>query len=136
MSAKKVFPPYLDQGSKGPAVNVLALLMIAWGCGNRVAIVLDGDYTPGGEIVKAVMEFQEHVGFKGADVDGNFGPKTRAKYLEDMGIDPDSFTTDMFTGEGLYVGPNGQSPLPLDGTHEWDREPPLTRKVRLAADQG
>jgi len=99
----KLFPNYLNQGSKGPAVNVLGLLMVAAGYGKLGDIVLDGDYTPDGKISKAVKRFQEDYSLK--DVDGNFGPETRKEFYNQTGIDVDALTVDMFTGETVAASP-------------------------------
>lgn len=100
----KLFPPYLDQGSKGPAVNVLGLLMIAAGYGELGDIVLDGNYTPGGRIARAVTAFQNNEGL--TPQDGNFGPDSRKAFRRKFGIDVDVLTTEMFAGETIAVGPN------------------------------
>lgn len=92
----KLFPPYLNQGSQGTPVNLLAGWMKSRGYDPADKIIFDGDYTRGGAIAAAVMAFQTDVGFKGEDVDGNFGPKTRAKWKDLTGIDVDALTVDMF----------------------------------------
>ncbi len=91
--SQRIFPPYLDQGSTGAAVNFLGLILKVFGVCGSDRIVLDGDYTPGGAIAEAVKEFQRELGLTGADVDGNFGPATRAALRE---IDVDTLTTEMF----------------------------------------
>ena len=111
MAKTKLFPQYLDQGSKGGAVNMLGLLMKATGHEVRSReIEFDGDYTPGGAIAAAVMEFQAMSGFKGADIDGNFGPATRAKFKERCGIDVDTLTLELFTRPTKAVGPGTGQP--------------------------
>jgi peptidoglycan hydrolase-like protein with peptidoglycan-binding domain len=100
--SKSLFPPYLNQGSTGPAVNVLAWLMKSYQYGDPDKILMDGEYTPGGEIAKAVMEFQSDCNLS---VDGNFGPKERASLEEEFALDLDLLTDDMFVGETVAVGP-------------------------------
>ena len=85
---KKLFPPYLDQGSKGTAVDVLHCILCVLGFGER--IVRDGEY--GEETKAAVKELQVSMEFEGEDIDGNFGPKTREEldnyYDIDVGLIP------------------------------------------------
>ena len=102
-AAKPLFPPYLDQGSTGAAVNVLALLLKSGCYGDHDAIVLDGVYGP--LIAEAVKDFQEGWSFEGADVDGNFGPKTRTAWKEANRIDVDELTVGMFTMPTVGKGP-------------------------------
>ena len=102
----KLFPPYLDQGSKGPAVNFLAwLLRNFFEVENAQGIAYDGDYTRDGEIAKGVRELQRRLGLTGDDVDGNFGPKTRTLMKDAFCIDVDELTNDMFQDETIAVGP-------------------------------
>lgn len=77
----KLYPqPYLPQGSQGPAVKFLQQLLIAGGYND--AIIADGFY--GAETAKGVQAFQRKALI---DDDGNFGPDTRAKWLECHGLD-------------------------------------------------
>jgi hypothetical protein len=75
-----LFPPFLDKGSKdepsislGP-VRFLQLLLISYEC-TRPSLTPDGEY--GDETAEAVQVLQRRLGFKGVEVDGNFGPGTR-----------------------------------------------------------
>lgn len=109
--ATPIFPKYLNQGSKGGAVNMLGALLKAAGLDQargrkRVPrIVLDGEYTRDGAIAAAVRRFQRRVGFKGKDVDGNFGPMTRRLFLEHYNINVDTLTIEMFAAPTTAVSP-------------------------------
>jgi hypothetical protein len=98
MQGTPLFPPYLGQGSTGPAVNVLGLLMIALEYGRQSDIVLDGIYTPRGKIAEAVKRFQKVVDIR---QDGDFGPETRAEMEDFHGIDVDFLTVEMFQGKTI-----------------------------------
>ena len=79
---KKLFPqPYLQSGSFGPAVVVLQAMLICLGY-NSKKIIADGDY--GEETKQGVIDFQKALKL---EPDGNFGPNTRAAFLEKTGID-------------------------------------------------
>lgn len=79
---KNLFPkPYLQSGSFGPAVVVLQAMLICLGY-NSKKIIVDGDY--GEETKEGVMAFQKSVKL---EPDGNFGPNSRAAFLEITGID-------------------------------------------------
>lgn len=98
MPGTPLFPPFLNQGSTGPAVNLLGLLLIV--TENQVEpIVLDGQYPEGGAIAKAVKKFQIDAGFTGEDVDSNFGPKTRLEFWKRYGANVDDLDTSTFVGE-------------------------------------
>lgn len=101
-SSQLFFPEFLNQGSSGPAVRLLQLLLIMGGY-NSVAIIPDGDY--GEETAKGVRLFQDAVGFNGADVDGNFGPATRKVFLEWHRINVNAIPADAFEGETMAVIP-------------------------------
>ena len=83
---KMLFPPYLNQGSKGTAVMTLQQMLYALGFGKGV--VCDADYGP--MTAEAVKNLQAHIGFRLDDVDGNLGPKTRARLKAQTGIDVDA----------------------------------------------
>ena len=91
----KLFPTYLNKGSRGPAVVVLQLLLLAMNESDEV--VPDGDY--GEKTAQAVASFQEQEGMEGHDIDGNFGPKTRAAFLESTGINVDELEDHLFVGQ-------------------------------------
>lgn len=96
MSGRKFFPPFLDSGSKGPAVAVLQALLKQAGY-NSTAIIVDGWYGP--ETEKGVRELQRTIG---VEVDGHFGPVTRAAWTKSGGVDVDEISEDAFTGESIY----------------------------------
>jgi len=99
---EKLFPEYLNAGSKGPAVVALQLLLL--GGGNNLAIIPDGIY--GEETVIGVKNLQEKdLGMQSDDVDGNFGPKTRAELKRLWNIDVNALPADIFVGETEAVEP-------------------------------
>ena len=72
----KLFPqPYLQSGSKGPAVVVLQIMLFLLGYNTK--IIVDGDY--GEETIIGVQKLQR---IAGLEPDGHFGPDTRAAFLE------------------------------------------------------
>jgi len=73
MATRMLFPPFLNVGSSGAAVDVLHILLHGLGFGEGV--VRDEDY--GDATVAAVKKLQEDLGFPEAERDGNFGPATR-----------------------------------------------------------
>jgi len=78
---EKLFPqPYLQKGSKGPAVVLLQVMLFL--LGYNEAIIPDGDY--GEETAKGVIAFQRGAGI---DDDGHFGPATRQAFEEVTGLD-------------------------------------------------
>lgn len=91
------FPEYLNQGSKGPAVALLQIILLALNCNSR--IIPDGDYTVNGETARGVAELQRRMCFKVSDMDGNFGPKTRKAFHEKYGWDVNSLPKNIFQGE-------------------------------------
>lgn len=96
----KLFPEYLNQGSKGPAVAFLQALLKAYNY-NAENIIIDGDYGP--ETVKGVMALQDYLDI---EQDGNFGPATRKAWVEqETYLDINSIPRDAFRGEEHYIGP-------------------------------
>lgn len=110
MPGTPLFPRYLNQGSKGGAVNMLGLLLIAAGFQDiDHPIVLDGDYAMNGAIARAVRNLQRELDFTGDAVDGNFGPETRDAVLRKGDIDINALTLEMFTEPTVAVGPETSS---------------------------
>ncbi len=77
------FPPYLEEGSTGEAVDDLNVILCMLGYGE--GLVRDSAFGP--MTVAAVKRLQEAIGFGGDDVDGKFGPGTRAALKAQTGID-------------------------------------------------
>lgn len=77
---EKLFPQYLNVGSKGAAVAALQIILRAKGLNPH--IVVDGDY--GTETITGVLLLQKWLG---VEADGNFGPATRQALLERTGFD-------------------------------------------------
>ena len=75
----KVFPPYLDKGSRGTAVLALQCFLVGLGRFNEKVrvdgLIIDGDY--GDLTATAVRSLQALFNFDVKDQDGNFGPLTR-----------------------------------------------------------
>ena len=67
-------------------------------------VTVNGVYGP--HTANAVRKLQEHIGFTGNDVDGNFGPGTRAKLYEEVGVDVSVILASAFTGKTTWV--NGE----------------------------
>lgn len=107
MATRKLFPPFLNVGSSGAAVDVLHILLHAMGYGE--GIIRDGQY--GEATAAAVKKLQEDLGFPEAERDGNFGPATRSVLSQINGIDIDAIPgPDVFeisTRETQWVGPDG-----------------------------
>jgi len=93
MSAERLFPgPYMERGSKGPAVATLQIILKALGFGKD--IVVDRDF--GEKTEMGVSQYQEARGLR---VDGKCGPDTRKMILVDTGIDLNNLPADLFAGE-------------------------------------
>lgn len=105
-----LFPPYLNAGSSGAAVDALHILLCAMGYGEE--IIRDGQY--GEATVTAVKKLQEDLGFPEAERDGNFGPATRLAlyHARGIGVDvipgPDAGFEAYETLETEWVGPDGE----------------------------
>lgn len=100
---KTLFPPRLDKGSSGLAVDVLHTFLCAMGYGRD--IVRDSEY--GDETAAAVQKLQ---GDLGVEQDGNFGPQTREALKAQRDLDVDAiFLADgdfetTWIGEGAEEG--------------------------------
>ena len=103
MAQKMLFPPYLNFGSSGAAVDFLHSILCAKAYGG--GIVRDGEY--GEATADAVRSLQRDLGFTGDDVDGNFGPATRAalkaQKLIDVGLIPGHTK---LTCETVWINPD------------------------------
>lgn len=87
MADEMIFPKFFDQGAEGHplAANALGELMVLGGYEDPAhPIVIDDMFNVGGGISAAVKVFQRK---HGLEVDGNFGPKSQAKYEEVHKID-------------------------------------------------
>ena len=93
----KIFPPFLNQGSRGPAVRVLQCLLH----GRHDSPNVTGNYDE--LTANAVKTLQVELGFRDGDVDGNFGPATRAAFSAQFGVDVDLFMIHDFTGMTYYM---------------------------------
>lgn len=82
--SRRLFPPYLNEGSSGDAVFALQMLLNM--LDSEFPVELNGSHV--GRSVEAVKRLQQNkLGFTGDDVDGNFGPGTRQALRQQMGID-------------------------------------------------
>ena len=88
----KVFPPYLDKGSRGTAVLALQCFLVGLGRFNEKVrvdgLIIDGDY--GDLTATAVRSLQALFNFDVKDQDGNFGPLTRPEVAANFGFDADA----------------------------------------------
>lgn len=93
MKKRMFFPDYLDESSTGvgvwEAVTLLQLLLLM-GRYNR-AIIPDGNF--GEETKKGVILLQKDLG---CEMDGKFGPSTRARLLEQRNLDINKIPADAF----------------------------------------
>ena len=112
MEKRKLFPQFLDEGSNGPAVFLLQLLIRAIGNNLSASVIADGDYTIGGKTGDWVANLQMR---HGITKDRNFGPETRAAFLEETGIDVDLINAECLQGE----------------TSSFSEPPPLSDKETL-----
>ena len=101
----RLFPEYLNKGSKGPAVALLQTLLLSQDFNRN--IVVDGDY--GGETARGVEELQQFLNGVAnrevLEVDGNFGSETRKAYAKYFHLDVDTLPASIFAGETVGVGP-------------------------------
>ncbi|MEK7615129.1 MAG: peptidoglycan-binding protein [Patescibacteria group bacterium] len=119
MLDRPLFPPRLDLGSFGGAVDALHMLLDGYGFGE--GIVPDLEYGP--NTAKSVRALQTHLGFTGEDVDGNFGPATRAALKKQHGFDVDRIGWAPQNGITLWFD--------TEGNHRcWPPAPPMS--VRTA----
>jgi len=102
-----LFPRFLNVKSKGLAVNMLICLFAGTEYDPLGELQADGDY---GQVLEMVVRrFQEA---HGLEIDGNFGPDTRAKVKEEFGIDINAIrfnfsavTTAVFPDGSIKVHP-------------------------------
>ena len=100
----KLFPPYLNRGSSGAAVTALQLILMGMFPGQQF---VTGEYDE--QTTLNVIALQTRLGFDGSDIDGNFGPGTRKRLMEKMGIDVDEIDADDIPGATHYHSPDGDA---------------------------
>lgn len=100
-SAKTLFPPYLNRGSRGGAVDCLHMLLDGFGCGQ--GIVADLEY--GQVTADRVADLQRWLGI---EADGQFGPATREALLVKTFLDVDRINWAPQNGLTDWMGPDGQ----------------------------
>ena len=76
MTETRLFPPFLDEGSSGAAVKFLQVILIGRGIAVK-GLVADGAYGP--LTAASIRRVQQNVGLRGANRDGNLGPRTRER---------------------------------------------------------
>jgi len=111
--ATKMFPTYLNIGSKGPAVKLLQFLLMVQG--RNPAIIPDGEY--GEQTAKAVCLIQVEAGI---EADGNFGPQTRAAFLDQTFLDVDEIYVEEFLGDTVCAE-LPKEPVPASAAEDADR---------------
>jgi hypothetical protein len=72
---------------------MLGLLLKAIDFDSDGGIVLDGDFAPGGEIEKALLEYQEVSNLK---VTGVLDDATQAEFASDLGFEGQELAVEMF----------------------------------------
>ena len=107
-----LYPPYMEEGSDGPAVDDLWKQLEDAGCTNGLKFT---PYIFDGQVTVAVKRRQRQMGWrKPKDVDGKWGPGTRARHIRHGGVDVDAIPYDWRAGRTTYFheGVNcGQWPL-------------------------
>ena len=97
--SNKLFPEFLNQGSKGPAVALLQCLLIN-GKFNSHRIIVDGEYLK--ETAEGVRQCQAQLC---VEQDGNFGPETRKALIKNGRLNVNAIKADLFVGETKEVKP-------------------------------
>lgn len=96
-----IFPPYLGAGAKGPGVAALHVLLHLAELG--AGLKFDNFYGPA--TVRAVKRLQVDLGLESNDVDGEFGPKTRAAYKKRYRVSPEVRVRRLLEGTTTWVDP-------------------------------
>lgn len=99
--AKTLFPPFLNRGSRGGAVDCLHMILDAFGFGHD--IVADLEY--GGVTFERVADLQRWLGI---EADGQFGPATREALDARTGFNVDKINWAPQDGLTDWMGPDGQ----------------------------
>lgn len=99
----RTVPEYMEKGSKGPAVNVLLVFLMAWSHG-LASHELKCDDELGDTGMKWLGFFQDQ---HGLERKGGCGPDTRAKILEKYGIDFDDLVRRTARSTS-FVQPDGE----------------------------
>jgi peptidoglycan hydrolase-like protein with peptidoglycan-binding domain len=95
MSVGRFFPgDYLNQGSRGPAVTLLQIILRVAGFDPRANIQFDGEYGP--VTADAVRRLQDALG---VETDGNFGPNTRRAFQERYNLNVNELPVILFLGK-------------------------------------
>lgn len=117
-------PQYMQKGSKGPHVSLLHAFL----CGNGSSdeqIIFDNEY--GNVTAAAVAEFQT---MNGLEIDGNFGPATRAAAKKNYNFDFEA-ACECVPGMTEFVQPDGSVIRWWPGTAE-----KIATERRAATDVG
>ena len=96
-----MFPPYLEKGSRGPAVHRLQMELVDAECANGLTFtegVFDDD------VELAVKRRQRQTGWRHPKkVDGRWGPATRDRHVQFGGGDVDVIPYDPAAGKTIWV---------------------------------
>lgn len=101
---KPLFPVYLNQGSRGGAVDFLHRLLYAFGFGD--GIIADLEY--GHMTYIRVQALQSWLEMDVVDEDGHFGPRTRAALYHKTGLSVALIPWNPKDGLTYWVGPDGK----------------------------
>lgn len=93
MSLTPLFPACLEEGSTGPAVSVLQILLVGW----RLNRSLRPDGVYGKETALAVVRLQSELGLKGDSINGKFDPSTKQAIKDGYGVDFDNLPAEQFS---------------------------------------
>lgn len=105
LSMVRLYPSeYMAEGSKGPGVRLLQLMLKARGSDRGQPIGVTGEYCA--ETREAVRKLQSALGFGGSECDGRFGPATRKRFAQQFGIDVSLLTSEQFVGPTLCRDPS------------------------------